>query len=285
MRTLLVIRAGEHDPASRSVPRPGASTCCRKGRRRVRGPANAFHVLKPRKADSGPAAPEVRRGRAEGPGAGAVLPPGVHREPRPALPPAGVGGSRRGWGARAGWGRQVPTPITRPPAGPRRQVSAGARVTPESLACGVAAPEGARRGLSNLFLEGGPPRTGDTAKSPGTPRPRAPLPPGQADAPRTPLLRPRGPPPAPAPLDPSATCCRDRAPPAPGAACCPDRPRQGEGEAPGGPDRPDPDAAGPRRLQAGRPHRASVHVATKQGNEIQDSSTVPGSHDTPYDVF
>lgn len=193
MRTLLVIRAGEHDPASRPVPRPGASTCCGKGRRRVRGPANAFHVLKPRKADSGPAAPEVRRG------------PGLRGPaPGPCCPLASTGsrvpGSpRRGWGApgppppppllltllravggaRAGWGRHVPTPTTRPPAGPRGQSPH------ESLACGVAAPEGARRGLSNLFLEGGPPRTGDTAKSPGTPRPRAPLPPGQANAPRT----------------------------------------------------------------------------------------------------
>lgn len=98
MRTLLVIRAGEHDPASRSVPRPGASTCCRKGRRRVRGPANAFHVLKPRKADSGPAAPEVRRG------------PGLRGSaPGPCCPLASTGsrvpGSpRRGWGAPGGGG-------------------------------------------------------------------------------------------------------------------------------------------------------------------------------------
>lgn len=132
MRTLLVIRAGEHDPASRSVPRPGASTCCRKGRRRVRGPANAFHVLKPRKADSGPAAPEVRRGpglRGPAPGPCCPLASTGSRVPG-SPPPAGVGGSRRGWGARAGWGRQVPTPTTRPPAGPRGQVSPAARVTP-----------------------------------------------------------------------------------------------------------------------------------------------------------
>lgn len=102
MRTLLVIRAGEHDPASRPVPRPGASTCCRKGRRRVRGPANAFHVLKPRKADSGPAAPEVRRG------------PGLRGPaPGPCCPLASTG-SRVPGSPRRGWGAPGPPPAAPP---------------------------------------------------------------------------------------------------------------------------------------------------------------------------
>lgn len=101
MRTLLVIRAGEHDPASRPIPRPGASTCCRKGRRRVRGPANAFHVLKPRKADSGPAAPEVRRG------------PGLRGPaPGPCCPLASTG-SRVPGSPRRGWGAPGPPPPRR----------------------------------------------------------------------------------------------------------------------------------------------------------------------------
>lgn len=195
MRTLLVIRAGEHDPASRSVPRLGASTCCRKGRRRVRGPANAFHVLKPRKADSGPAAPEVRRGPGlRGPAPGPCCPLASTGSRVPGSPRRGWGGPgspphpppllltllRAVGGARAGWGRHVPTPTTRPPAGPAARFPQRPESPHESLACGVAAPEGARRGLSNLFLEGGPPRTGDTAKSPGTPRPVPRFPPTQA---------------------------------------------------------------------------------------------------------
>lgn len=110
MRTLLVIRAGEHDPASRPVPRPGASTCCRKGRRRVRGPANAFHVLKPRKADSGPAAPEVRRG------------PGLRGPaPGPCCPLASTG-SRVPGSPRRGW--EAPGP---PPAAPPHPPQSGGR--------------------------------------------------------------------------------------------------------------------------------------------------------------
>lgn len=198
MRTLLVIRAGEHDPASRSVPRPGASTCCRKGRRRVRGPANAFHVLKPRKADSGPAAPEVRRGPGlRGPAPGPCCPLASTGSRVPGSPRRGWGGpgpptrrssspsSERWAGRERGGGVTCPRPQPGPLPGPAARFPQRPESPHESLACGVAAPEGARRGLSNLFLEGGPPRTGDTAKSPGTPRPRAPLPPGQADAPRT----------------------------------------------------------------------------------------------------
>lgn len=106
MRTLLVIRAGEHDPASRPVPRPGASTCCRKGRRRVRGPANAFHILKPRKADSGPAAPEVRRGpglRGSAPGPCCPLASTGSRVPG-SPPPGGGGGLPAGVGGASGVG-------------------------------------------------------------------------------------------------------------------------------------------------------------------------------------